>query len=299
MTRLTNVISRGEKSWYRHHQIDDQQTIESLEALSIPFSELTNILSEKGIARYSQYQKKDETHQSYYVLTVLQSIKKEEKETDYYSREPFTFVFSKTELYTFSRTFSLNISEIKKPDITVEQLIILLLIKIYETILENLAYIRQRIKYLEDNATALRYNGPLYELLSLKKSVVHFSIILENNKKILDEFRFKNEPFLNPDKLEHFEVLSSQANVLVEEYQELLGQISDLFVSIGSNRLNQIMKTLTTLSIILTLPTIISGLWGMNVKIPWENSTHGFEILIVLNILAIVMTAFFLNKKDL
>ncbi|HEY4537285.1 MAG TPA: hypothetical protein VIG45_02390, partial [Erysipelothrix sp.] len=86
MTRLTKVISRGEKSWYRHHQIDDQQTIQSLEALSIPFSEITNILSEKGIARYSQYQKKDKTHQSYYVLTVLQSVKKEEKETDYYSR---------------------------------------------------------------------------------------------------------------------------------------------------------------------------------------------------------------------
>ena len=63
---------------------------------------------------------------------------------------------------------------------------------------------------------------------------------------------------------------------MVEQTGELLKQLNQLYSSIVSNNLNLIMKVLTSITIVLTIPTIIGGIWGMNLALPFEGSPYGF-----------------------
>ncbi len=65
-----------------------------------------------------------------------------------------------------------------------------------------------------------------------------------------------------------------------------------------SNNLNLIMKMLTSVSIIMTIPSIVGSLWGMNTRVPWQQSIWGFWTLIVATIVLCVAAGYWLHKKD-
>ena len=69
--------------------------------------------------------------------------------------------------------------------------------------------------------------------------------------------------------------------------------------SIISNNLNGVMKTLTSITIILAVPTMISSFWGMNVHLPLQDSPYGFIVMILIAILTTVIVTVWLNKKDM
>ena len=59
------------------------------------------------------------------------------------------------------------------------------------------------------------------------------------------------------------------------------------------------MKTLTSITIILAVPTMISSFWGMNVHLPLQDSPYGFIVMILIAILTTVIVTVWLNKKDM
>jgi magnesium transporter len=63
-------------------------------------------------------------------------------------------------------------------------------------------------------------------------------------------------------------------------YRDILSGTMDAFASIISNNLNIVMKLLAAVTIILTVPTIVSSLWGMNVPVPFETNPLGFVIVL-------------------
>ncbi len=68
---------------------------------------------------------------------------------------------------------------------------------------------------------------------------------------------------------------------------------------ITKNNLNGVMKFLTSITIILAVPTMISSFWGMNVKLPFENSPMGFLIMVLIAIIMTIAVTLWLNKKDM
>ena len=80
-------------------------------------------------------------------------------------------------------------------------------------------------------------------------------------------------------------------------YRDILGGTMDAYASIISNNLNIVMKFLASVTIVLSIPTIVSGLWGMNVKgLPFATSPYGFWIVLGV-VIAISFTAWLLLKK--
>ena len=59
------------------------------------------------------------------------------------------------------------------------------------------------------------------------------------------------------------------------------------------------MKVLASVTILMAIPTIIGGIFGMNVILPLQNNPKGFEIIIFLTIILTGITAFILYKKDM
>ena len=90
-----------------------------------------------------------------------------------------------------------------------------------------------------------------------------------------------------------------QAIEMAQIYSNILNGTMDAYASIISNNLNGVMKFLTSITIILAVPTMISSFWGMNVKLPFENSQMGFLIMVLIAIIMTIAVTLWLNKKDM
>ena len=73
----------------------------------------------------------------------------------------------------------------------------------------------------------------------------------------------------------------------------------EAYGSIISNNLNGVMKTLTSITIVLAVPTMISSFWGMNVPLPFEGKPYGFAVMILIALLTTIIVTWWLKKKDM
>ena len=119
-------------------------------------------------------------------------------------------------------------------------------------------------------------NEDLLALMKLEKSMVFFNTSIRGNEDV--------------------EIELKQAHNTVNIYSDILTGTMDAFASIISNNVNTIMKRMTSLSIILMVPTLIASFYGMNVPIYMEDMPHGFVVIILLSIL-LSATAFFIFRK--
>lgn len=144
-------------------------------------------------------------------------------------------------------------------------------------------------------------NKELYTFLSLEKSLVYFTTSLKSNKVVLDKiFRFNYLKMYEEDKelLEDVIIETAQAIEMADVYTSILSGMMDAFASVISNNVNNAMKFLTSVTIILTLPTMVASFFGMNVEIPLKSNPFGFifTILIALGLSGTVAYIFWKKK---
>jgi len=80
-------------------------------------------------------------------------------------------------------------------------------------------------------------------------------------------------------------------------YNNILSSTLDAFASIISNNLNSVMKRLTSITIILSLPALVTSIYGMNVEIPYAHTAHAFYIPVVLSLVVSIIIAWYFMKK--
>ncbi|GKI16007.1 magnesium transporter CorA family protein [Allofournierella sp.] len=124
-------------------------------------------------------------------------------------------------------------------------------------------------------------NKELIQMLGLEKSLVYFSTSLKGNEIVLEKLLrmdFVKDYPEDTDLLEDVIIENKQAMEMSSIYRDILSGTMDAFASVISNNLNIVMKLLAAVTIILTVPTIVSSLWGMNVPVPFEHNPFGFWI---------------------
>ena len=95
-------------------------------------------------------------------------------------------------------------------------------------------------------------------------------------------------------------VENRQAIEMCVIYRDIMSSSTDAFASIISNNLNITMKVLTSLTAVLSIPTIIASLWGMNVGgIPFAASPFGFWIVVGISVLLAIVSFIFMYKKQM
>ena len=85
-------------------------------------------------------------------------------------------------------------------------------------------------------------------------------------------------------------------------YRDIINGTRELLSSILDNRLNNVMKYLTSITIVMAIPTVISGLYGMNVNekwMPFANTANGFGIICLLTLVICLLTLLILRKKKM
>lgn len=178
--------------------------------------------------------------------------------------------------------------------------ILQILYKIATYYLTYLKYINRETDKAEHKLQKSMRNQELVKLLELEKSLVYFTTSLKSNEVVMEKLmRSKCIKMYEEDEdiLEDAIVENRQAIEMGTIYRDILGGTMDAYASIISNNLNIVMKFLASVTIVLSIPTIVSGLWGMNVEgLPFATSPYGFGIVLVV-VVAISFTAWLLLKK--
>ena len=145
-------------------------------------------------------------------------------------------------------------------------------------------------------------NKELLKLLSLEKGLVYFTTSLKSNEIVMEKtMKGKIIKLYEEDEdiLEDAITENRQAIEMAKIYSDILNGTMDAYASIISNNLNGVMKFLTSITIVLAVPTMMSSFWGMNVELPFGASKFGFEILIGISVFVALIAFLWLKKKDM
>jgi magnesium transporter len=166
--------------------------------------------------------------------------------------------------------------------------------------LKYLKQINQQIKLAENQLEKSIKNEELQALLQIEKCLVYFTTSLKGNDILVH--RLKNikdhRDTFDPELVEDVEIELRQALETTNIYSDILSGMMDAYASVISNNLNIIMKQLTSISIILMIPTLIASLYGMNVPNIFQENPLGFWIVLFISaIISISGVLLFKFKK--
>lgn len=170
---------------------------------------------------------------------------------------------------------------------------------------QELRLIDRRRQSIEKNLTGTLRDSDLMELHGLESSLVYFATSLRANLTVLDRLtRYKRLEQYPDDRelLDDVIVEIRQAIEMTGIYRDDIKGTRELFSSILDNRLNNAMKYLTSITLIMAVPTVVSGLYGMNVNLdgmPFANSFWGFTIVCGIILAVCIVSAWILHKKHM
>lgn len=176
---------------------------------------------------------------------------------------------------------------------------------LYRNASKYLQYLRQIDKaetQVEDALHESMKNRELIQMLKLEKSLVFFSTSLKANEVVLEKMMKFNLIKRYPDDVDLLEdviIENKQAIEMGNIYRDILSGTMDAFASVISNNLNIVMKLLASLTIVLSIPTLVASLWGMNVPVPFADNPNGFWLVLSISVVASAVSFYVLWKKKM
>ncbi len=166
--------------------------------------------------------------------------------------------------------------------------------------LKRLKQISMLIEKAKRNLDREVNNESLIGLSRLQDSLTYFNTSIRGNENLLQKLKFKLQiDELDADLIEDVNIEMTQARETTSIYSNILESTMDTYQSIINNNMNTIMRTLTSATIILMLPTLVASFFGMNLINGMENNPVGFIIAIVLSVGISVICLFIFRHKRL
>jgi magnesium transporter len=143
-------------------------------------------------------------------------------------------------------------------------------------------------------------NESLIGLSRLQDSLTYFQTSIRGNETLLSKLKFKLQiDELDADLIEDVNIEMTQARETTLIYSNILESTMDTYQSIINNNMNTVMRTLTSVTIIMMIPTLITSMFGMNLVNGMESKPWGFVIAIILSICVSGMCWWFFRHKRL
>ena len=166
--------------------------------------------------------------------------------------------------------------------------------------LKRLKQINTLIEKAKHNLDHGVNNESLIGLSRLQDSLTYFNTSIRGNENLLQKLKFKLQvDELDADLIADVNIEMSQAKETTGIYSDILESTMDTYSSIINNNMNTVMRTLTSVSIIMMFPTLIASLFGMNLVNGMENSRFGFFIALVISIIVSGLSWSLLRYKRL
>jgi magnesium transporter len=165
-----------------------------------------------------------------------------------------------------------------------------------------LTYISQDLDKFEEHMTKTMSNKELLNIMSFEKTMIYFDASTKANQVVLQKLNRGNFIKLYEEDSEILEdtlIENKQAIEMIQTYSDILNGIIDIFGTMVSNNLNRVMKFLTSITIIIAIPTMIASFLGMNIDFPFNTNIIGFYFVIAISIIATLVTVAWLKRKDM
>lgn len=282
----------------------ENPTLEELDYLSKTFS----IAVEDLRAALDEEERAHITTEDNYTIIIVDLPIKDEEGLHEYVTIPMEIVISDS----FIMTICLKKVDLVQDFITGKvksfytfkktRFILQLLYKNASYYLQYLRYIDKASNRIEQELTKSMRNKELVQLLELEKSLVYFTTSLRANEIVFEKMmrmeKIKQYPE-DQDLLEDLIIENKQAMEMANIYSSILSETRDAFASVISNNLNTVMKTLTSLTIVLSIPTMIFSLFGMNVPLPFMNNPQGYIYILFGSLVLIIIGAIVMFRKKM
>ena len=167
--------------------------------------------------------------------------------------------------------------------------------------LSDVRKIDKTVETLEDQLEKSMQNKGVLELLKYKKSLVYFTTALVANESMIERLNRSQDLTMyaeDEDLLEDVMTEYQQAIQMTNISHDILTSMMDAFGSIISNNLNAVMKFLASVTIVLSIPTLITSYFGMNVPLPFAGSSNGHLIILVGSIAISIIVVWIFTKRD-
>ncbi len=175
--------------------------------------------------------------------------------------------------------------------------IMLASIKRYLKYLKNL---NMRILKAEDRLRKTQSNEELINLMEIEKSLVYFTTSIKGNQMLMERLLIEKKFDLTDrerEVIQNMMIENNQALEMSQIYNNIVNSLTNAFASIISNNLNIVMKALAALTIILNFPMLVSSIYGMNVRLPFQEDRYAFIIVVVIGIGLTILSTWLLIKR--
>ena len=169
--------------------------------------------------------------------------------------------------------------------------------------LRYLKEINRRTASVERELQRSVKNNELVRLLNMEKSLVYFTTSLRSNGLLLEKLQktlFNGNREAEMELYEDVTTENKQAIEMSNIYSNILSGMMDAFASVISNNQNVLMKRMTSISLILMIPTLVASIYGMNIHLPFQDSPLAFlGIISGCAVLSVAGIGLFLGKRHL
>ena len=294
-------------TWIHITKSSEDELTNLVNAYDFPLDYLTGAFDDDEVSRYEKLDEQYADAASLIVLLYPKKVKNRLNLTEYVTR-PLSIILAKDTLITATGDTPEFLSKLMnsesnkvEPFESNTQFVLLAAMQIASLFISFLKEINEATEQLEVQLKKTSKSQHLFDLMELQKSLVYLNSAINSNHPVIDRLKDIDDftHHINDEELlRDVMVENHQAEVMTAQSDKLLNQLSSTFSSVISNNLNLIVKFLTSITFILTIPTIIGSIWGMNVPVPFEESPYGFWILLFATLVLAGVTAYWMKKNE-
>lgn len=302
---VDSIEETAETIWYCVERPTEEEINQLIKQFQIPKDYLTSVLDDAENSRVEEFNQEKLTKPA---LVLLQYPFPKTSPSGYFQVDtyPFSIILTpKKKLITITNHEPLFLKKVfhqtfQRNDLsTTLNIFMQLLWQITQSYNTYLSTLLAQCDLLETQLKVSTENKQLYQIMDIQKSLVYFKEATASNLEALQQLAENQSVKNNHAMMNHLRdviIETEQAKTTARIRLKLVEQMNQTFSAIISNNLNNIMKILTSLTIILTIPTIIGSIYGMNIKLPIAERDDAFLWLVLLTVIISLLTTYYLKK---
>lgn len=241
------------------------------------------------------------------VLLLVSNVPRQTKIDNHYETVPVAFILKKNGLFVFTTEnteyilkFIFSLLE-RNPDLTVYSLLFQILFLISDSFFPLIEDVNHNRQCLNQRLREKTTNKNLIALSDLEIGLIYLVIGTKQNIVLLEQIKaltvYRKLSFEEKEQLEDALIEAKQAAEMTNLASQILDQLSGTYNNLLNNNLNDTMKFLTVWSLLLTVPTIVTGFFGMNLPLPFTDSVFGWGIALIISLVLSIWMLIALWRK--
>lgn len=296
---LNEVKELQPNVWVKLTTPDAEENQQIVDHYGIDFGDLIAALDDEESSRI-------EFEDNYTLILVDIPITEIRNDEQYYTTIPLGIIVTEDAVITVCREeveiFGMNLRFKMRNFSTAKKMrfVYHLLYSIARLYLYDLRNIDKARTEIEERAGKETKDDDIISLHELEASLVYFATSLRANNMVITRLMRANKFPEDEELIEDTIIENNQAIEMTTIYRDIIDSTRELISAVMDNRLNNVMKYLTSITIVMAIPTVISGIYGMNLKwLPFANTVHGFGIVCLATLIICVVTMFILRRKKM